>query len=227
MVAVEYLALPTPAAGAAGAAGTTAAAAGGQQGSSPQQQQQQQQPLAWSRSSSSMGDGRRGDTSGGGSGGSAGEKQTPEAWQQAQAQRLEAVRQMHGGAALPLPGLPQQQAAGRPQQLSPARCLLSSAHLQAAGRSAAGARAALDAVGLPAFRAALSVYLNGLAAAPADASTAHVRRMAAAQAGWLCAEGRRPPLCTAQLEAAFGTAWLQELQVGRAATNLRSTLGGD
>lgn len=131
-------------------------------------------------------------------------KVTPEEWQRAQLQRLAAVQQLHGNAAV---------ASGAPSAQPPdaARLLLSSAPLTAAG---VGGAAALETTGLAAFRAALSLHLNALAAAPADASPQHVRRMAAAQLTWVRAQAARPLLCTAQLEAALGQAWLHELQVG-------------
>ena len=175
----------------------------------------QQAPAAGSSSS-------RGSSSNSGGGGARGRRggraaaeqaRTPESWQQAQAQRLAALQLMHAAAALPHQSL---QAPGgvQAQPGQPVRCMLSSAQLPDAAHDPQLAAAALETVGLPAFRAALSLHLNGLAAAPADASPAHVRRTAAAQAAFLSREGRRPPLCTAQLQAAFGPAWLEELQVG-------------
>jgi hypothetical protein len=133
-----------------------------------------------------------------------------DAWQQQQVQRLAAVRQMHCQAAVALPPALYQQPGAAWH--SPAHCLLSSAQLAPAG-GAPGARAALESVGLPAFSAALSVHLNGLASAPADASPEHVQRSAAGQQLYLAAEARRPLLCAAQLQAAFGRQWLADLQV--------------
>ncbi|KAL4437429.1 hypothetical protein ABPG75_004568 [Micractinium tetrahymenae] len=124
-----------------------------------------------------------------------------EAWQAQQAQRLAALRGMYARAAAPEPA---------PARRPPARLLLSSAALQ--GEAPVARRAALEGAGLSAFRAALSVHLNGLAAAPADASPAHVARSAAAQRQLLAASAAHPPLCTAQLAAAFGQRWVAELQ---------------
>lgn len=143
----------------------------------------------------------------GGGGSSAAEKRSPEAWQLAQAQRLAAVQGMHGG---PAAGLltPQPVADEGPPPL--ARCFLSSAQLEAAGGNGA---AGLESAALPAFRAALSLHLNSLAAAPAEADRAHVRRAAEWQAACVAAAVRRPLLCSAQLETAMGPAWLRDLQV--------------
>jgi hypothetical protein len=145
---------------------------------------------------------------------------TAEAWQQQQLQRLAAVRQMHCQAAVVLPPAFYQQPGAA--WLSPAHCLLSSAELAPAG-GAAGARAALESVGLPAFSAALSVHLNGLASAPADAFPEHVQRSAAGQQLYLAAESRRPLLCAAQLQAAFGRQWLADLQVSSSVAHACST----
>lgn len=127
-----------------------------------------------------------------------------DAWQAQQAQRLAALRGMYARAAAPGPA---------PARRPAARLLLSSAALQA--EAPAARRAALEGAGLPAFRAALSVYLNGLAAARADASPAHVARTAAAQQRLLAAEAARPLLCTAQLAAGFGQGWVAELREHR------------
>lgn len=142
-------------------------------------------------------------------------------WQQQQVQRLAAVQQLHSIAAAPLAG----GIAGRPAALvpggaglrgRPASLLLSSAQLAAVHpevRSLPSRLLALHSLGLPAFRAALSVHLNGLAAAPADASPQHVAQMAAAQRAHAVVAAARPPLCTEQLLAAFGPGWLDDWQV--------------
>lgn len=140
------------------------------------------------------------DGGGGGNVSPAGPGHAVDAWQAQQAQRLAALRGMYARAAAPEP-VPLRR---------PAACLLlSSAVLQ--GEAPAARRAALTGAGLSAFRAALSVHLNGLAAAPADASPAHVARTAAAQQQLLAAAAARPLLCTAQLLAAFGQGWVDEL----------------
>ncbi|KAL4855110.1 hypothetical protein ACK3TF_004332 [Chlorella vulgaris] len=150
-------------------------------------------------------------------------------WQQQQVQRLAAVQQLHSIAAAPLAaGL-----AGRPAALvpggaglrgSPASLLLSSAQLAAVHpevRSLPSRLLALHSLGLPAFRAALSVHLNGLAAAPADASPQHVAQMAAAQRAHAVVAAARPPLCTEQLLAAFGPGWLDDWQEQLRASSLQ------
>ncbi len=126
------------------------------------------------------------------------------AWQAKQAQRLAALRGMYVRAAAADPA---------PARRPAAQLLLSSAALQA--ETPAARRAALEGAGLPAFRAALSVHLNGLAAAPADASPSYVAHTAAAQRRLLAMTAARPLLCTAQLVAAFGQGWLGALQEHR------------
>lgn len=191
MLALELLGAPEAAAVAA--AGAAAGAADGQP------------------SSSRAGTGLGGDGAFGAAGGIADDQRSPllEAWQQAQAQRLAAVQAVHGGAAGAL--LTPRPAAGAGAAPPPlATCVLSSAQLEAAGSNGA---AGLESAALPAFRAALSLHLNSLAAAPADAAPAHVRRAAEWQAAAVAAAARRPLLCSAQLEAALGPAWLRDLQV--------------
>ncbi|KAI3429876.1 hypothetical protein D9Q98_010187 [Chlorella vulgaris] len=150
-------------------------------------------------------------------------------WQQQQVQRLAAVQQLHSIAAAPLAG----GTAGRPAALvpggaglrgRPASLLLSSAQLAAVHpevRSLPSRLLALHSLGLPAFRAALSVHLNGLAAAPADASPQHVAQMAAAQRAHAVVAAARPPLCTEQLLAAFGPGWLDDWQEQLRASSLQ------
>lgn len=162
-----------------------------------------------------------------GPGGGEAAERTPEAWQQAQLARLAAVRQLYSAAAalpdlaVPAPAQPQQQGPGA---LQPALLLLTSAAAEASGLNAA---AALESVGLPGFQAALGLHLNGLAAAPADASPQHVQCMAAAQRAHAAQHAHRPLLCSAQLEAAFGREWLQELQVPVFGALQRCWVGGD
>ncbi|PRW60831.1 hypothetical protein C2E21_1298 [Chlorella sorokiniana] len=147
-------------------------------------------------------------------------KQTVDSWQAGQVARFAALRQLYPGIAAPLPAgsplLPHAAVAAQPAAEAEAPgpgcplLLFSSAVLQAG--AAPAAEASLEREGLTAFRQCLALHLNGLASAPADASPQHVRRMAAAQLAWLREQHRRPLLCAAQLEAAFGRQWLQQLQ---------------
>ena len=223
MVSVDNISLEEADEGEQGAAADGAAAgassSGGSGGSSSadggrdsanggrwqQQGQQQQEQQGWEPGGSSGGAGTSGD------GACSTEAVTPAGWQAQQAQRLAAVRGMYLRAAVPPPASPlrRQPGAGWP---SPAHLLLSSSQL--VGEGPAARRAALDSAALPAFRTALSVHLNGLAQAPADASPAHMRRVAATQQRHLAAVGRRPLLCGEQLEQAFGREWCAQLQVG-------------